>query len=175
MNLVWKLLRQHISIPQFVGFAFANLFGMLIVLLGYQFYKDVSPVFTSEDSFMKSNYIIVEKKIGTGKTLSGRSNAFSKDDIDDLNNAHFTFKTGAFTSNQYGHGSHGHQRNKHPQLRDLPGEHPRCLRRCTERNVGLQARRPRGTYHSAAATSLCTTSGLHRTARCRRSVMVSWV
>lgn len=67
MNLVWKLLRQHISIPQFVGFAFANLFGMLIVLLGYQFYKDVSPVFTSEDSFMKSNYIIVEKKIGTGK------------------------------------------------------------------------------------------------------------
>lgn len=101
MNLVWKLLRQHISIPQFVGFAFANLFGMLIVLLGYQFYKDVSPVFTSEDSFMKSNYIIVEKKIGTGSTLSGRSNAFTKEDISDLNNAHFTLKTGAFTSNQY--------------------------------------------------------------------------
>lgn len=37
MNLVWKLLRQHISVPQFTGFAFANLFGMLIVLLGYQF------------------------------------------------------------------------------------------------------------------------------------------
>ncbi len=101
MNLVWKLLRQHISIPQFVGFAFANLFGMLIVLLGYQFYKDVSPVFTSEDSFMKSNYIIVEKKIGTGSTLSGRSNAFTKEDISDLNNAHFSLKTGAFTSNQY--------------------------------------------------------------------------
>ena len=47
MNLVWKLLRQHISIPQFVGFFFANLFGMLIVLLGFQFYKDVLPVFTS--------------------------------------------------------------------------------------------------------------------------------
>ena len=35
MNLVWKLLRQHISIPQFAGFAFANLFGMLIVLFGF--------------------------------------------------------------------------------------------------------------------------------------------
>ena len=101
MNLVWKLLRQHISIPQFVGFAFANLFGMLIVLLGYQFYKDVSPVFTSEDSFMKSNYIIVEKKIGTGSTLSGRSNAFTKEEIEDLNKAHLTFKTGALTSSQY--------------------------------------------------------------------------
>ena len=49
MNLVWKLLRQHISIPQFAGFAFANLFGMLIVLFGFQFYKDVLPVFTQQD------------------------------------------------------------------------------------------------------------------------------
>ena len=63
MTLVWKLLRQHISVPQFAGFAFANLFGMLIVLLGYQFYCDVLPVFTSPDSFMKSNYVIVSKKI----------------------------------------------------------------------------------------------------------------
>ena len=37
-NLVWKLLRQHISIPQLAGFFFANLVGMSIVLLGYQFY-----------------------------------------------------------------------------------------------------------------------------------------
>ena len=33
MNLVWKLLRQHISIGQFVGFFFAILFGMFIILL----------------------------------------------------------------------------------------------------------------------------------------------
>ena len=34
MKLVWKLLRQHISIPQFAGFFFANLVGTLIILLG---------------------------------------------------------------------------------------------------------------------------------------------
>lgn len=101
MNLVWKLLRQHISVSQFAGFAFANLFGLLIVLLGYQFYKDVSPVFTGEDSFMKSNYIIVEKKVGTGNTLSGRSNAFTQQDIDGIKAAHFSTKLGAFTSTQY--------------------------------------------------------------------------
>ena len=55
MELVWKLLRQHISIPQFAGFAFANLFGMLIVLFGFQFYKDVLPVFTQQQSFMKAD------------------------------------------------------------------------------------------------------------------------
>ena len=51
--LVWKLLRQHISIGQLAGFFLANLFGMMIVLLSVQFYKDVIPVFTEGDSFMK--------------------------------------------------------------------------------------------------------------------------
>ena len=46
MKLLWKLLRQHISIGQFFGFVFANLFGMIIVLAGYQFYNDVLPIFT---------------------------------------------------------------------------------------------------------------------------------
>ena len=56
MNLVWKLLRQHLSIPQMAGFFFANLFGMIIVLLSVQFYHDVIPVFTAEDSFMRSDF-----------------------------------------------------------------------------------------------------------------------
>lgn len=101
MNLVWKLLRQHISIPQFAGFFFANLFGMLIVLLGYQFYRDVTPVFTAEDSFMKVDYMILNKKIGMGGTLSGRSNSFSQDEVDDLEGQPFAEKVGAFTSTEY--------------------------------------------------------------------------
>lgn len=101
MNLVWKLLRQHISIPQFAGFFFANLFGMLIVLLGYQFYRDVTPVFTAEDSFMKADYMILNKKIGMGGTLSGRSNSFSQDEVDDLEGQPFAEKVGAFTSTEY--------------------------------------------------------------------------
>ena len=84
MSLVWKLLRQHISVPQFGGFAFSNLFGMLIVLLGYQFYRDVLPVFTSQDSFMKSNYVIVSKKVGAANTLSGWAGLFTNSEIDEL-------------------------------------------------------------------------------------------
>lgn len=101
MNLVWKLLRQHISVPQFVGFFFANLFGMLIVLLGYQFYRDVLPVFTSEDSFMKSDYLIINKKIGTAQTLSGSSNSFSAADVDDVRQQPFARNVGVFTSAEY--------------------------------------------------------------------------
>ncbi len=101
MNLVWKLLRQHISIPQFVGFAFANLFGMLIVLFGFQFYHDVLPVFTQQDSFMKADYLIMSKKIGMGNTISGRSNTFSGSELDDVASQKFVKKMGKFTSTEY--------------------------------------------------------------------------
>ena len=101
MNLVWKLLRQHISIPQFAGFAFANLFGMLIVLFGFQFYHDVLPVFTQQDSFMKADYLIMSKKIGMGNTISGRTNTFSGSEIDDVSSQKFVKKVGKFTSTEY--------------------------------------------------------------------------
>ena len=101
MSLVWKLLRQHISVPQFAGFAFANLFGMLIVLFGFQFYNDVLPVFTQEDSFMKADYLIMSKKIGMGNTISGRSNTFNGSEIDDVASQKFVKKVGKFTSTEY--------------------------------------------------------------------------
>lgn len=101
MKLLWKLLRQHISLGQFTGFLLANLFGMTIVLAGFQFYNDVLPVFTSEDSFMKANYIMVTKRIGTGNTLSGRTNNFTAQDVKELESQDFVKKIGAFTSTNY--------------------------------------------------------------------------
>ena len=53
--MIWKLLRQHISPAQLLGFFFANLCGMAIVLLGVQFYRDIAPVLTRGDSFMKKD------------------------------------------------------------------------------------------------------------------------
>lgn len=101
MNLVWKLLRRHVSIPQFAGFSFANLFGMLIVLLGFQFYRDILPVFTKGDSFMKADYLIVSKKIAVANTISGRSNTFSNAEFDDLAEQKFVKNIGRFMSAEY--------------------------------------------------------------------------
>lgn len=96
-KLVWKLLRQHISISQLTGFFLANLFGMMIVLLSVQFYRDVLPIFTQGDSFMKKDYIIATKKISTLGSLAGKSNTFSKDEIDELKEQSFSKSVGAFT------------------------------------------------------------------------------
>lgn len=96
-RLVWKLLRQHISVGQLAGFFLANLFGMMIVLLSVQFYRDVVPVFTDGDSFMKKDYIIATKKISTLGSFAGKSNTFTKDEIEDLKQQAFTKSIGAFT------------------------------------------------------------------------------
>ena len=101
MNLVWKLLRQHVSVAQFIGFFFANLCGMLIVLLGFQFYRDVLPVFTQSDSFMGAEYVILSKKITAGNTLSGRDNSFASSDVQDMEEQPFADKVGKFTSTEY--------------------------------------------------------------------------
>lgn len=101
MKLVWKLLRQHISWPQFVGFFFANLFGMTIVLLGYQLYCDILPIFTANDSFLKADYLVVSKKIGMANALGQQHSGFSKDELADLQAQPFVKGVGQFTSTAY--------------------------------------------------------------------------
>ena len=96
MSLVWKLLRQHISIPQFVGFFFANLVGMVIIMLGVQFYNDTQAIYNGEDTFMKADYLIVNKKIGAMTTITGKSNAFTDADIQAFRSQPFVQRLGLF-------------------------------------------------------------------------------
>ena len=102
MSLVWKLLRQHISIAQLAGFFFANLFGMFIVLLGLQFYNDVKPLFSQEDGFLKPEYLIVSKRISGVSVLgSEESCGFSDREVADISSQPFCKSVGAFTASQY--------------------------------------------------------------------------
>ena len=102
MSLVWKLLRQHISIAQLLGFFFANLLGMFIVLLGLQFYNDVKPLFSQEDGFLKPEYLIVSKRISGMSVLSaGDKFGFNDEDVQDITSQPFCKSVGAFTASQY--------------------------------------------------------------------------
>lgn len=101
MKLIWKLLRRHVSIGQLAGFFFANLFGMLIVLLSLQFYEDIVPAFTGNDSVIKNTYIIVSKRITAVSTLRGEAQTFTEADINDFQNQRFAKQVGAFTASQF--------------------------------------------------------------------------
>ena len=101
MSLVWKLMRRHISLGQLAGFFFANLCGMVIVLLSIQFYQDVAPVFTEGDSFMKKDYIIVSKKVSTLGSFVGKSSTFSNAEIEEIEEQPFIRGVGEFTPSQF--------------------------------------------------------------------------
>lgn len=75
----------------------ANLLGMLIVLLAFQFYQDVRPVFAQGDGIINNDYLIVSKHI----SIMGGSSTFSSSEVDDLSNQPFTKCVGAFTASQY--------------------------------------------------------------------------
>lgn len=99
--MIWKLLKQHTSISQLVGFFLANLCGTIIVLLCIQFYQDVKPVFLDNDSFIKKDFIIVSKRVSTLGSLVGNSGTFSKGEQMDVAGQPFVKHVGAFCPAQF--------------------------------------------------------------------------
>lgn len=102
MKLVWKLLRRHISLPQFVGFFLANLLGMLIVMLSLQFYCDVKPVFSEDEGIIRPDFLVLSKRVSTLNSIGfGSSNTFSEKELNELKAQSFTKRVGTFTASQY--------------------------------------------------------------------------
>ena len=101
MHLIWKLLRQHISPAQLVGFFLSGLVGMTIVMVGAQFYADTQAVYRSEDGFMRADYIILTKNVTALRTISGTRSSFSEDEIRELAAQDFVRSVGCFTPSAY--------------------------------------------------------------------------
>ena len=101
-NIIWKLLRQHISKGQLIGFAIANLIGLTIVLLAVQFYRDVRPVFNDEESFIRKDYLIITRAVTGAGAMMGNNGEFNDSDIADLENQPWCRQVGKFLSSDFG-------------------------------------------------------------------------
>jgi hypothetical protein len=102
MMLMWKLLRKNLSIPQLAGYIFAGFAGLSIILFGIQFYADTKPLYSSNDSFLNPDFLVINKKVSTLSSISLSSTTFSKKDINDIQQQPFVKKTGLFTSSKFG-------------------------------------------------------------------------
>ena len=56
INLIWKLLRQHISVFELAIFFIVNLIGMVVILSGVQMYSDLKPVMEGDNALIGSDY-----------------------------------------------------------------------------------------------------------------------
>lgn len=84
MNPLSRLLRRNLSLTQTIGFVLANLVGLTIVVAGLQIYVDARPIWSGDDSFVKKDYIVVNKKVSMRNTLGTASSAFSPAELADI-------------------------------------------------------------------------------------------
>lgn len=102
MNIIRKLLlRRHISWTQLTGFFIAGLVGMLIVLFGIQAWSDIHPFFSPQDGFIKKDYIVITKKVGTLNLFNKDGNLFTTEEQEDLIKQAFVDQSGAFTASRF--------------------------------------------------------------------------
>ena len=101
-RLLWRLLRQHVSLPQLAAFFLANLLGMFIVMFGCQCYRDVSPLFSSDDGILQAQYVIIHKPVSSMSALGmGRTATFSEEEIRQIEAQPFCHRAGCFSASQY--------------------------------------------------------------------------
>lgn len=106
MKLIWKILKFNISPWQLVGFSFANLLGITILLITFQFRHDVAPKLTGNDSLVGNDYLVISKKANTLASMQkGRGRdiiEFSEQEIDELRKNKKITAVGKFTPSNFG-------------------------------------------------------------------------
>lgn len=101
MNLVSQLLRRNTSTARVLGFVLSNFIGLAIVLGGLQFYLDARSIWQQEDSFISTDYMVLNKRVTSGDTFGTGSTGFSDEEISDLESQPWVRRVGRFESNDF--------------------------------------------------------------------------
>ncbi|MDR1154071.1 MAG: ABC transporter permease [Bacteroidales bacterium] len=94
----FQLLRQNISIPQLLGYAFAALTGMSVIFSAFCFSRDIRPLFAPATGLFKPEYLVVNKKVSLLATFNSDRTAFSPSEIDEISRQEFVRSLSCFTS-----------------------------------------------------------------------------
>jgi len=79
----------------------SNFIGLAIVAGGLQFYLDARSIWDDEDSFVKSDYLVVNKRVTSANTMGNSSSSFTSDEIADIERQPWVRKAGTFSSADY--------------------------------------------------------------------------
>lgn len=101
MKIINRLLRRNLSASQLAGFVLSNFVGMAILIVGVQFYEDVRSIWQSEDSFIRKDYLVINKKVTASNTMGRQSGGFSEEEIADLSKQPWVRRVGRFSAPDY--------------------------------------------------------------------------
>ena len=101
MSLVYRLLRKNTSGARIAGFILSNFIGLAIIICGVQFYEDAKSLWTSDDSFIKSDFLVINKRVTSANTWEESDPGFSPEEISDLRSQPWVRDVGEFSSTDY--------------------------------------------------------------------------
>lgn len=99
--MLTKLLRKNTSPSRIAGFILSNFIGLAIVLGAVQFYGDASSIWTDTDSFISSDYLVINKKVTSANTVGSAKSSFSKAEISDIAAQPWVRSVGRFSATDY--------------------------------------------------------------------------
>lgn len=100
-NPVSQLLRKNTSNARIAGFILSNFLGLLIILGGWQFYSDARSIWEDEDSFLHSDYLVINKRITSDNTINGKSSSFTPAEYSDLEQQPWVKRVAPFSIADY--------------------------------------------------------------------------
>lgn len=98
-NLVSRLLSKNISLSQIIGYAVANLVGLAIVLVGVQFYGDISAALSSDGEDGLRDYLVISKPVNHVSYNSKVS--FTDDEVEELRRQPWVESLGEFQATNF--------------------------------------------------------------------------
>ena len=102
MGLISKLLRKNTSPARLAGFALSNFIGILIVAGAVMFYMDARGIWDDDDSFVNTDYLVVNKKVTSASTLGDRdATRFTKEAVADIEAQPWVRRVGEFSSSDF--------------------------------------------------------------------------
>ena len=99
--MIGKILRKNTSAARIAGFVLSNFIGMVIVLGAMQFFRDARSIWTDDDSFIKSDYLVVNKKVTAANTVGAAASGFSAAEVADIESQPWVRRVGSFSANDY--------------------------------------------------------------------------
>lgn len=102
MSLISKLLNRNTSPARIAGFAISNFIGILIIAAGVMIYCDSRSLWSEEDSFVNTDYMVINKKVTSANTVNGSAlSQFSEEEISDLSSQPWVRRVGEFSSSPF--------------------------------------------------------------------------
>lgn len=100
MNIADRLLRKNTSPARIAGFVLSNFLGLAIILGGLQFYIDARSIWEDDDSFIRSDYMVINKRVTSENTFSGAT-GFSVAEREDIEKQPWVKRVAPFSTADY--------------------------------------------------------------------------